>query len=85
MQDEKNTYTLVPPALLNQLAKSETLWNTYDFSTLRAVGSGSAPLSPWMIDIFDNKYLTPTLKIKRKDIEDQYKGEVTAVLASKAQ
>ena len=61
MQDEKITYTLVPPALLNQLAKSETLWNTYDFSTLRAVGSGSAPLSPWMIDVFDNKYLKPVV------------------------
>ena len=33
----------------------------------------------------ENGLVTPTLKIKRKNIEDQYKGEVTAVLASKAQ
>jgi len=61
MQDEKINYTLAPPALLNQLAKSEELWNTYDFSALRAVGSGSAPLSPWMIDVFDNKYQKPVV------------------------
>jgi len=59
MQDEKISYTLAPPALLNQLAKSEDLWNQYDFSALRSVGSGSAPLSPWMVDIFDNKYGKP--------------------------
>ena len=59
MQDEKISYTLAPPALLNQLAKSEELWRKYDFTHLRSVGSGSAPLSPWMIDIFDNKYQKP--------------------------
>ncbi|MDA7737957.1 acyl--CoA ligase [bacterium] len=59
LQKEKITYTLAPPALLNQLAKSEEMWNQYDFSALRAVGSGSAPLAPWMIDKFDNEYGKP--------------------------
>jgi cyclohexanecarboxylate-CoA ligase len=56
LQSEKITFTLAPPALLNQLAKSEQMWNSYDFSALRAVGSGSAPLAPWMIAKFDNDY-----------------------------
>jgi acyl-CoA synthetase (AMP-forming)/AMP-acid ligase II len=59
VQDERVTFTLVPPALLNQLAKNEELWNRYDFSALRRVGSGAAPLSPWMIRVFDEKYAKP--------------------------
>lgn len=59
IQNEKITFTIAPPALLNQLAQSEDMWNEYDFSALRAVGSGSAPLSPWMIDKFDNEYAKP--------------------------
>lgn len=59
VQDERVTFTLVPPALLNQLAKNEELWNRYDFSALRRVGSGAAPLSPWMVRIFDEKYRKP--------------------------
>lgn len=56
MQDEKIHFTIAPPALLNKLAKSEELWGQFDFSSLRCIGSGSTPLAPWMIDIFDNKY-----------------------------
>jgi acyl-CoA synthetase (AMP-forming)/AMP-acid ligase II len=56
LQTEKITFTIAPPALLNELAKSEEMWKQFDFSALRAVGSGSAPLSPWMIDTFDNDY-----------------------------
>jgi acyl-CoA synthetase (AMP-forming)/AMP-acid ligase II len=56
MQDEKITFTIVPPAVLNQLAKAEDMWNRYDFSALRRVGSGAAPLAPWMIQTFDQKY-----------------------------
>lgn len=55
MQDEKITFTIVPPAVLNQLAKAEDMWNRYDFSALRRVGSGAAPLAPWMIQTFDQK------------------------------
>jgi len=56
MQAEQITYTLAPPAVLNQLAKSPDLWNKFDFSGLRAIGSGSAPLSPWMIEVFSKEY-----------------------------
>lgn len=59
MQDERITFTIVPPALLNQMAKSADAWNRYDFTDLRRIGSGSAPLSPWMIDVFDNQYGKP--------------------------
>jgi cyclohexanecarboxylate-CoA ligase len=56
IQNEKITFTIVPPALLNQLAKSPELWNQFDFSALRCVGSGSAPLAPWMIEIFSRDF-----------------------------
>ncbi|MFV0278967.1 MAG: class I adenylate-forming enzyme family protein, partial [Parahaliea sp.] len=46
LQDEKVNFTIAPPALLNQLAQQRELWDRYDFAALRAVGSGSAPLSP---------------------------------------
>jgi acyl-CoA synthetase (AMP-forming)/AMP-acid ligase II len=56
MQDEKITFTIAPPALLNQLAKSPEMWGQFDFSALRSVGSGSAPLAPWMIETFGRDY-----------------------------
>ncbi|MCB1701258.1 MAG: acyl--CoA ligase [Halioglobus sp.] len=56
MQDEKITFTIAPPALLNQLAKSPDMWRQFDFSSLRSVGSGSAPLAPWMIETFGRDY-----------------------------
>jgi acyl-CoA synthetase (AMP-forming)/AMP-acid ligase II len=56
MQDEKISFTIAPPALLNQLAKSPELWNQFDFSALRCLGSGSAPLAPWMIETFGRDF-----------------------------
>ena len=56
LQDEKITFTLAPPVLLNQLAKSQDMWNRFDFSQLRSIGSGSAPLAPWMIETFRQQY-----------------------------
>jgi len=56
MQDEHISFTIAPPALLNQLAKSPELWGRFDFSALRRVGSGSAPLAPWMIETFSREY-----------------------------
>lgn len=56
MQDERISFTIVPPALLNQLAKTPDLWNQFDFTALRCVGSGSAPLAPWMIEIFSRDF-----------------------------
>lgn len=56
LQDEKITFTLAPPVLLNQLAKSKDMWTQFDFSHLRSIGSGSAPLAPWMIETFRQQY-----------------------------
>lgn len=56
LQDEKITFTIAPPALLNQLAKDAAVWNQFDFSNLRRIGSGSAPLAPWMIQTFSEEY-----------------------------
>ena len=56
LQNEKITFTIAPPMLLNQLAKSQDMWNQFDFSHLRSVGSGSAPLAPWMIETFRQQY-----------------------------
>lgn len=56
MQDERVTFTIAPPALLNQLAKNSPMWEQFDFSALRRIGSGSAPLAPWMIETFSRDY-----------------------------
>jgi len=56
LQNEKITFTIAPPMLLNQLAKSQDMWNQFDFSHLRSIGSGSAPLAPWMIETFIQQY-----------------------------
>ena len=61
LQDERASFTIAPPALLNQLAKSPELWGQFDFSALRAVGSGSAPLSPEMIATVEGTYGKPVV------------------------
>ena len=50
LQDERVTYTIAPPAVLTALLKQPGLMADVDLSALRAVGSGSAPLSPWLIE-----------------------------------
>lgn len=49
MQDEGVAYTVAPPAVLNMLLQNEALLDKADLSKLRCLGSGSAPLSPWMV------------------------------------
>lgn len=61
LQDEAVNFTIAPPALLNKLAKQPELWSEYDFSALRAIGSGSAPLSPAMIEVMENDYGKPVI------------------------
>jgi acyl-CoA synthetase (AMP-forming)/AMP-acid ligase II len=56
MQQEGVNFTIAPPALLNKLAHAPEMWNQFDFSALRGIGSGSAPLSPDMIATFENDY-----------------------------
>lgn len=45
-------YTLAPPALLDNLAKSPQ-WAGMDKGNLKVIGSGSAPLSTWMVKAFN--------------------------------
>ncbi len=54
--EEKISYTLAPPALLNTLLKNKALLASCDFSSIRAIGSGSAPLDEWMVDGFKKKF-----------------------------
>lgn len=49
MQEEGVAYTVAPPAVLNMLLQNEALLDGTDLSKLRCLGSGSAPLSPWMV------------------------------------
>lgn len=56
VRDEKIDYTVAPPAVLNLLLQNEALLEGVDFNRLRAIGSGSAPLSEWMVRTFHEKY-----------------------------
>ena len=47
---EQVTYTIAPPAVLTALLQQPGLIAPGTLSSLRAIGSGSAPLSPWLID-----------------------------------
>ena len=52
---EKVYYTLAPPALLDSLAKSPQ-WAAMDKGDLTVIGSGSAPLSTWMVKKFQEEF-----------------------------
>ena len=56
LQDEKIHYTLAPPPLLNRLAQQPEMWEQFDYSALRVIGSGSVPLSPAMIEVFESRF-----------------------------
>lgn len=53
IEDERVTYTCAPPAVLNNLVANPQALAEHDISSLRAVGSGSAPLSAWMIEAWE--------------------------------
>lgn len=53
---ERVTYTIAPPAVLTALLKQPALLGGSDISSLRAIGSGSAPLSPWLIEGWAESY-----------------------------
>lgn len=56
IRDEAIDYTVAPPAVLNTLLHSEGLLDGIDFGRLKSIGSGSAPLSEWMVRTFHEKY-----------------------------
>ncbi len=49
IETERVTYTIAPPAVLTALLKQPQIAASVDLSSLRAIGSGSAPLTPWLI------------------------------------
>lgn len=50
IQNERITYTVVPPAALNRLLADEAMLDRIDLSSIRTISSGSAPLDPWMVE-----------------------------------
>lgn len=60
---EKVTYTVAPPILMNLLLLKPQLLEKVDLSHIKVIGSGSAPLSPWMVSQWDERYNIPVLNI----------------------
>jgi len=56
VRDERIDYTVAPPAVLNMLLQNEALLAGIDFSRLKRIGSGSAPLSEWMVRGFMERH-----------------------------
>lgn len=56
MQEEQVAYTVAPPAVLNMLLQNEALLAQADLSNLRCLGSGSAPLAPWMVKGWQDRH-----------------------------
>ncbi|MGN6606726.1 MAG: AMP-binding protein [Jatrophihabitans sp.] len=53
IETERVTYTCAPPAVLDALVGDPTALAGRDIGSLRAVGSGSAPLAGWMIEAWE--------------------------------
>lgn len=56
LRTESIDYTVAPPPVLNLLLQNESMLAGIDFKRLRRIGSGSAPLSPWMVKGFAERY-----------------------------
>lgn len=63
IQVEKVTYTVAPPAVLTMLLAQEKLLASLDLSSLKSMGSGSAPLPPHMVKTWQEKYGLPIVNI----------------------
>ena len=59
--DEETTYTVAPPVLLTLLLLRPGLLENADLSHIRNIGSGSAPLSPWMVEQWQERHGIPIL------------------------
>lgn len=56
ISEENIQYTVAPPALLSLLLAQPELLQNADLSSLRVIGSGSAPLAPSMIQGFKQRF-----------------------------
>lgn len=50
IDQQRITYTLVPPSLLTMMIKNEAILAGRNIQALRAIGTGSAPITPWLIN-----------------------------------
>ena len=60
---ERPSFTIAPPAILNMLLQNEELLAKVDLSSLRTIGSGSAPLAPAMVQGFQERLDLPVINI----------------------
>ena len=60
---ERPSFTIAPPAVLNMLLQNEQLLAKVDLSSLRTIGSGSAPLAPAMVQGFQERLNLPIINI----------------------
>ncbi|MBS3961954.1 MAG: acyl--CoA ligase [Sandarakinorhabdus sp.] len=60
---ERPGFTIAPPAVLNMLLQNEALLAKVDLSSLRTIGSGSAPLAPAMVQGFQERLGLPVINI----------------------
>ena len=56
LRDERIDYTIAAPAILGQLLHNEALAEGIDFTRLATIGSGSAPLSRWLVQGFKERF-----------------------------
>ena len=56
LESERITYTIAAPTILTMLLNQRGLLDQIDLSALRAIGSGGAPLSEWMVSTFQQDY-----------------------------
>ncbi|WP_419204407.1 class I adenylate-forming enzyme family protein [Bordetella trematum] len=56
IREEGIQYTLAAPTILARLLKNEDLLEGIDFTVLKKIGSGSAPLPDWIVSSFQNRY-----------------------------
>lgn len=56
LRAEAIDYTVAPPPVLNTLLQNDALVEGIDFRRLSRIGSGSAPLSEWMVRTFRDRY-----------------------------
>lgn len=63
IETERVTYTCAPPAVLDAMVGDPAVLGAHDVSSLRAVGSGSAPLAGWMIEAWERGHGVEVLNL----------------------
>ena len=63
IETEKVAYTIAPPAVLTMLLNRREILDSVDIQSLRCIGSGSAPLSEFMVAGFGRDYGIDILNI----------------------